>query len=123
MLVFDKMKLKEIAMNNRLAVKGKVTLLLLWMGISALGWFLAPINTLQPLGTYLDVANRALAYAACGLIIGLVMGFGQFLVLKQKLVSSKKWFFVTLAGCTFALPLGLVISTLIPAISFFLHGM
>jgi hypothetical protein len=43
-------------------------------------------------------------------------------VLKQKLVSSKKWFFVTLAGCTLALPIGLAISTLIPAISFTLQG-
>jgi hypothetical protein len=110
-------------MNNRLAVKGKVTFLLLWIGVSALGWFLGPINTLQPtLRTYLDVANRALAYAVCGLIIGLVIGFGQFLVLKQKLYSSKKWFFMTLAGYTLALPIGLVISTLIPAISFTLQG-
>jgi hypothetical protein len=111
-------------MNNRLAVKGKATFLLLWMGISALAWLLAPINTLQPtLRTYLDVANRALAYAICGLIIGLVMGFGQFLVINQKLYSSKKWFFVTLAGYTLALPIGLAISTLIPAISFPLHGL
>jgi hypothetical protein len=110
-------------MNNRLAVKGKATFLLLWMGISALAWLLAPINSLQPtLRTYLDVANRVLAYAICGLIMGFVMGFGQFLVLKQKLVSSKKWFFLTLAGCTLALPVGLVISTLVPAISFPLHG-
>ncbi|MGA2505641.1 MAG: hypothetical protein ABSG01_16285 [Anaerolineales bacterium] len=110
-------------MSDRLAVKGKATFLLLWMGISALAWFLAPINALQPtLRTYLDVANRALAYAVCGLIIGLVMGFGQFLVLKQKLYSSKNWFFVTLAGCTLALLLGLAISTLIPAISFTLQG-
>jgi len=110
-------------MSNRLAVKGKVTFLLLWIGVSALGWFLGPINTLQPtLRTYLDVANRALAYAVCGLIIGLVIGIGQFLVLKQKLYSSKKWFFMTLAGYTLALPIGLVISTLIPAISFTLQG-
>ncbi len=110
-------------MSNQLAVKGKVTFLLLWIGVSALGWFLGPINTLQPtLRTYLDVANRALAYAVCGLIIGLVIGFGQFLVLKQKLYSSKKWFFMTLAGYTLALPIGLVISTLIPAISFTLQG-
>jgi hypothetical protein len=110
-------------MNNRLAVKGKAIFLLLWMGISAFAWILAPINTLQStLRTYLDVANRTLAYAVCGLIIGLVMGFGQFLVLKQKLYSSKKWFFVTLAGYTLALPIGLAISTLIPAISFTLQG-
>lgn len=110
-------------MSNRLAVKGKVTFLLLWIGVSALGWFLGPINTLQPtLRTYLDVANRALAYTVCGLIIGLVIGIGQFLVLKQKLYSSKKWFFVTLAGYTLALPIGLAISTLIPAISFTLQG-
>lgn len=110
-------------MNNRLAVKGKVTFLLLWIGVSALGWFLVPINTLSPnLRTYWEVANRALAYAACGLIIGLVIGIGQFLVLKQKSVASKKWFFLTLAGYTLALPLGLAISTLIPAISFTLQG-
>jgi hypothetical protein len=123
MLVFDKMTLKEITMNNRLAVKGKVSFLILWIGISALGWFLGPINTLQPtLRTYLDVANRALAYTICGLFIGLVIGIGQFLVLKQKLYSSKKWFFLTLAGYTLALPIGLAIFTLIPAISFTLQG-
>jgi len=110
-------------MNNRLAVKGKAIFLLLWMGISAFAWILAPINTFQPtLRTYLDVANRVLASAVCGLIIGLVMGFGQFLVLKQKLASSKKWFFLTLAGYTLALPIGLAISTLMPVLSFTLQG-
>jgi len=110
-------------MNNRLAVKGKVTFLLLWIGISALGWLFGPIDTLQPtLRTYLDVANRALAYTVCGLIIGLVIGIGQFLVLKQRLYSSKKWFFMTVAGYTLALPIGLAISTLIPAIAFKLQG-
>jgi hypothetical protein len=110
-------------MSNRLAVKGKVTFLLLWIGVSALGWFLVPINTLYPtLRTYWEVANRALAYTACGLIIGLVIGIGQFLVLKQKLYSSKKWFFMTLAGHTLAWPIGLTIITLIPTIAWNLHG-
>jgi hypothetical protein len=110
-------------MSNRLAVKGKATFLLLWIGVSALGWFLVPINTLYPtLKTYWEVANRALAYTACGLIIGLVIGIGQFLVLKQKLYSSNKWFFMTLTGYTLAWPIGLAISTLIPAIAFTLQG-
>jgi hypothetical protein len=110
-------------MINCLAVKGKVTFLLLWIGISALGWFLVPINTLSPnLRTTWEVAIRALTYTACGLIIGLVLGIGQFLVLKQKWYASKKWFFMTLAGYTLALPIGLAISTLIPAIAFPLRG-
>jgi hypothetical protein len=110
-------------MNNRLAVKGKVTFLLLWIGVSTLGWFLVPINTLNPtLRTYLDVANRALAYTACGLSIGLVIGIGQFLVLKQKLYSSKKWFSMTLIGYTLAWPIGLAIITLFSAIAWNLHG-
>ena len=110
-------------MSDRLTIKGKITFLLLWIGISALGWFLAPINTLNPtLRTYFDVGNRILAYAGCGLILGLVMGIGQFFLLKQKAVASKKWFWMTLAGYTLALPVGLVITTLIPAISFPLHG-
>ena len=110
-------------MSDRLAIKGKVFFLLLWIGISALGWFLSPINTFNPtLRTYLEVGNRALAYAGCGLILGLVMGIGQFLLLKQKAVASRKWFFMTLAGYTLALPVGLAVTTLIPAISFPLHG-
>jgi hypothetical protein len=43
-------------------------------------------------------------------------------MLKQKLYSSKKWFFMTLAGYTLALPIGLAISTLIPAIASPLQG-
>lgn len=110
-------------MNNRLVVHGKITFLLLWIGVCAIGWFLAPINTFYPdLRTYLEVGNRALAYAACGIISGLVIGFGQFLVLKSKCYSTKKWFFMTLAGYTLAWPIGLAISTLIPAISWSLHG-
>jgi len=110
-------------MINRLAVKGKVTFLLLWTGVSALGWLLGPIDALQPtLRTYLDVANRALAYTVCGLVIGLVIGIGQFLVLKQKLFSSKKWFFMTVAGYTLAWPIGLAIITIIPTIVWSLHG-
>jgi hypothetical protein len=38
------------------------------------------------------------------------------------LYSSKKWFFMTVAGYTLALPIGLAISTLIPAIAFKLQG-
>jgi len=68
------------------------------------------------------VGSRILAYAACGLILGLVMGIGQLFLLKQRIVASKKWFWMTLAGYTLALPVGLAITTLIPAISFPLHG-
>ena len=110
-------------MNNRLAVKGKATFLLLWIGVSALGWLFAPINALSPdLRAYLEVANRAFVYAVCGLVIGLVIGIGEFLVLRQKWVSFKRWFFMTLAGYTLALPAGLAISTLIPAIASSLQG-
>ena len=111
-------------MNSYSTAKDKVTFLLIWIGISILGWFLAPLNTLSPLlRTYLDVANRTLAYTAYGLIIGLIIGTGQSLLLKQELSSSKKWFTLTLAGYTLALPIGLAISTLIPAITFPLHGL
>ena len=107
----------------RLAVKGKIVFLILWIGVNALGWLIAPINALSPdLRTYLEVANRALAYAAWGLVIGSVTGIGQFLVLKQKWYSTKRWFFMTLVGYTFALPIGLAVSTLIPAIAFPLRG-
>jgi len=110
-------------MSNRLAVKGKITFLLLWIGVSTLGWLLGPVDTLQPtLRTYLDVANRALAYTVCGLVIGLVIGIGQFLLLKQRLYASKKWFCMTVAGYTLAWPIGLAIITIIPTIAWSLHG-
>lgn len=110
-------------MNNPLVIHGKLTFLFLWVGVSVLGWFLVPINTLYPnLKTYFEVANRGLAYAVCGLMIGLVLGVGQVLVLKQKLYPSKKWFVMTLAGYTLAWPIGLAISTLLPAIAFALQG-
>ena len=110
-------------MINRLAVKGKVTFLILWMGVNILGWLFAPINALAPdLRTYLEVANRAFVYAAWGLVIGSVTGIGQFLVLKQRWYSTKRWFFMTLVGYTFALPIGLAVSTLIPAIASSIRG-
>jgi hypothetical protein len=110
-------------MSNLPTVKGKVTFILLWISISTLGWILSPIIFFYPtLRTYLEVANRALAYAGCGLIIGLVLGIGQSLVLKQKLSSFKNWFVMTLAGYTLAWPIGLAISTIIPAIAFAVQG-
>jgi hypothetical protein len=110
-------------MNSHSTVTSKVPFLLLWIGIGALGWLLAPINALPPnLRTYLEVANRMLVYAGCGLIVGLALGAGQLLLLKQKWVGSKEWFWMTVVGYTFALPIGLAISTLIPAIAFRLQG-
>jgi hypothetical protein len=110
-------------MSNLPTVKGKVTFLLLWISISTFGWILSPINILYPtLRTYLEVANRAFAYAGCGLIIGLVLGIGQSLVLKQRLNSFKNWFVMTLVGYTLAWPIGLAISTIIPAIAFAVQG-
>jgi len=106
-----------------MTIQGKVPFLFLWIGVSGLGWLLIPINTLNPnLKSYWEVANRGLVYAACGLMIGLVIGLGQFLVLKHSRVPSKTWFGMTLAGYTLAWPVGLAISTLIPAIAFALRG-
>ena len=46
---------KEKAMINRLAVKSKVTFLILWIVVNVLGWLFAPINALAP---DLGVANN-----------------------------------------------------------------
>jgi hypothetical protein len=110
-------------MRNRLSIQGEVTFLFLWVGISALGWLLIPINTLYPdLKTYWEVIRRGLDYTVCGLVAGLIVGVGQSLILKQRLYPAKKWLVMTLLGDTFAWPIGLAISTLIPTVAFALQG-
>jgi hypothetical protein len=108
--------------NNPLIIKNKAGFLLLWTAVNALGWLLAPINTFKPLMTYLEVANRMLVYAGCGLLMGLVIGTGQSFILMKQTGVSKKWFFITLAGYSLAWPVGLAISTLIPSIAFHLQA-
>jgi hypothetical protein len=103
--------------------KDKTIFLILWMSVSILGWLLVPINALDPnLRTYMEVGIRALVYTACGLFIGLIIGAGQFLVLKHKLNSPNNWFVLTLAGYALAWPVGLLISTLISTIAFSLQS-
>ncbi len=104
-------------MKEHMTQRSNLIFLLLWTGITVLGWSFVPINTLYPyLHSYWDVAITALDYTVYGFAIGLIIGLGQFLLLQHRSSSSKIWFVMTVVGYMFSWTIGLVIFTFILAI-------
>lgn len=96
---------------------------LLWMLTTSLGWALVPFTPLQPeFRTYAEIARQVPVYALVGLLLGATTGLGQALAWKLQGRPAARWWWASALGHALALPLGLVVVTLLPAFFSVLRG-
>jgi hypothetical protein len=102
-----------------ISFKNAFVILLVWAFATTFGWVVSPSNVFPSgLQTYLEVSIRILAYAGCGLLIGTVTGAIQTIILKHKMTRILHWWRQTILGYALTLSGGLLLTILIPTISF-----
>ena len=101
----------------------RLVFFLLWVIVSALAWMAGIVDLTSDARTYLEVARLIPIYLLDGVLIGFVTGISQALILGRFMPKPSRWFWSTFLGYVLALPAGLLIEVLIPAITFPLQGM
>ncbi len=86
----------------------------------AIGILGASVNEIRSIA---EIPGMMFILAANGLLIGLVTGFGQWLLLRRVVAERiDGWVWTTLIGTSLAAPLGLAVGTAISWISFQVRG-
>jgi hypothetical protein len=94
-----------------------------WLVATSLGWALVPLTHLQTaFRTYAEIARQLPVYALVGFLLGAATGLGQALVLRQNGRLAWRWWLASAVGFALALPLALVVVTLIPSFFFAARG-
>ncbi len=97
--------------------------LVLWVLVTALGWYAGVLPVEPGARTYMEIARLLPVYLVEGLLIGTVTGLGQALLLRAMLPRPSNWFWMAAAGYGLAFPAGVVVAVLIPSIAFPLQGL
>ncbi len=99
-----------------------LTIYLLWIVVTAIGWLAGIFSLDASAKTYMDIIHLLPIYFADGLLIGLVVGIGQALVLRKFMNPIYTWVLATTFGYVLAFITGSVVSVLIPSLVWFSHG-
>jgi hypothetical protein len=97
--------------------------LALWIAVNPFGWLFGPLPSLA-VWTYSlqEVARLLPVYVWQGLLLGLVIGAGQALVIQMVGGKAVSWFTATVIGYTLTFPAGLLLSVIIPWVTFRTRG-
>jgi hypothetical protein len=94
-----------------------------WVAAGAIAWMFGPLPGLSAWAYSLaDVARMLPLYLWQGLLIGVVIGAGQALTIRMIGGKPLKWFSATVIGYALTFPVGLLIDTAIPWLSFRARG-
>ncbi len=52
--------------------------IVLWILVTALAWTLVPVNSLHSIRTYTEIPPLVLIYATYGILLGTLIGIGQY---------------------------------------------
>jgi hypothetical protein len=105
---------------NGFARQGDVTL---WVLATSVGWALVPFTALDPeFRTYAEIARQLPMYCFVGLLLGLTTGLLQAVVWKLLGMPAARWWWATTLGYGLALPLSLIVFTLILSMFLMLRG-
>ncbi len=103
------------------------TMSVLWLGwllVTTAGWATGILGSkVNEIRSITEIPGIMFILAANGLLIGLITGFGQWLLLRR--VAAERidgWIWATLIGTGLAAPLGLAVGTAISWISFQARG-
>lgn len=107
-------------MENSRSHFSKTVFLLAWLLVTTVGWSLRILSmwftrgegALWSVRTLAEIPEVLLVTSISGLLAGLIMGFGQRLVLRSiRLNDQNSWLCSTLFGMVLLAPLGILIST------------
>ena len=108
-------------MSNK--ILNLMAIYLLWVIATAIAWLVGIFDlTNASAHSYVEIARLLPVYLLNGLLIGVVAGIGQALILRRFMQQASHWFWATTLGYTLAFPVSLILTVLIPAIAFPLHG-
>jgi hypothetical protein len=108
-------------MSNK--ISNLMAIYLLWVIATAIAWLAGIFDlTNASAHSYVEIARLLPVYLLNGLLIGVVAGIGQALILRRFMPQASRWFWATTLGYTLAVPVSLILTVLIPAIAFPLHG-
>lgn len=108
-------------MSNK--ISNLMAIYLLWVFVTAIAWFAGIFDLINASAhSYLEIARLIPIYLLDGLLIGSVAGTGQAFILHRFTPQASRWFWATTLGYMLAFPVSLILTVLIPAIAFPLHG-
>ena len=108
-------------MSNK--ISNRMVIYWLWVPATAIAWFAGIFDlTNASARSYSEIARLLPVYLLDGLLIGSVAGMGQAWILRGFMPQVSRWFWATALGYTLAFPVSLILTILIPAIAFPIHG-